>query len=67
MWEVSEVEIWLPDQISGPPSGWRLAVSNVLMFLATMDGHRGGCPSSKIMWVPTGSDVIYWKPSIERF
>ncbi len=36
-----EVDIWLPDQISGPPTGWRSAISKVAMLLASMDGQRG--------------------------
>ena len=39
-----EVEIWLPDQISGPPMGCRSAISKVAMLRAAMDGHNGVLP-----------------------
>ena len=35
------MDIWLPDQIYGPPPGWRSAISKVAMLRATMEGHRG--------------------------
>ncbi len=39
-----EVDIWLPDQISGPPTRWRSAISKGAMLRATMDGQRGVRP-----------------------
>ena len=34
------VEIWLPDQISGPPMWWRpIIVRSVALLRAMMDGH----------------------------
>jgi hypothetical protein len=39
-----EVDIWLPDQISGPPTGWRSAVSRVAMLRATIEKHMGVRP-----------------------
>jgi len=33
------VKIWFPDQISGPPVGWRSVVRRVAMFLATIEGQ----------------------------
>ncbi len=41
MREEMEVEIWLPDQISGPPVGWRSAKSRVAMLRAITDVHVG--------------------------
>ncbi len=35
-----DVEVWFPDQIPGPPVGWRFAVKRVAIFFATMEGHR---------------------------
>jgi hypothetical protein len=35
------VEIWFPDQISGPPEGWRSAIRRVAMFLAIIEGNVG--------------------------
>ena len=35
------VEIWFPNQISGPPVGWRSVVRRVAMFLATIEGQSG--------------------------
>ncbi len=37
--EVSEEDISFPDHISGPPSGWRSAVSSVAMLRAMNEGH----------------------------
>jgi hypothetical protein len=36
-----EVEIWFPDQISGPFVGWRFAKSRVAMLRAITDVHAG--------------------------
>ena len=36
-----EVEIWVLDQISGPPMGWSLAVRRVAMLLETIEGQSG--------------------------
>ncbi len=36
---VSEVDIWLPDQISVSPMGWRSAASRVATFLHMNEGH----------------------------
>ena len=41
MSEEMDVEIWLPDQISRPPVGWRSARSRVAMLRATTDVHIG--------------------------
>ncbi len=41
MREEMDVEIWFPDQISGPPMGWRSAMSMVAMFRAVADLHAG--------------------------
>ncbi len=41
MSEEMDVEIWFPDQISGPPVGWRSAMSMVAMFRANTDLHAG--------------------------
>jgi hypothetical protein len=38
------VEIWFPDQISGPPVGCRSAVKIVAIFLATIEGQSGDPP-----------------------
>ncbi len=38
------VEIWFPDQFSGPPVGCRLAVRRMAMFLATVEGQSGDPP-----------------------
>jgi len=35
------VEIWFPDQIYGPPEGWRSVVRRVAMLLATIEEHSG--------------------------
>ncbi len=42
MSEAMDVEIRLPDHISGPPVGWRSARSRVAMFRAITDLHAGG-------------------------
>ena len=34
-------EIGFPDQISGPPKGWRSVVRIVAMFLAIVERHSG--------------------------
>ncbi len=34
-------DIRLPDQISGPPTGWRSAINRVVMLRATIEGHIG--------------------------
>ncbi len=36
-----EVKIWLPDQISSPPVGWRSAMRRVAMLRAITDRQRG--------------------------
>ena len=41
MSEAMELEIWLPDRISGPPVGWRSAKSKVSMLRAITDVHVG--------------------------
>ncbi len=41
MSEEMELEIWLLDQISGPPMGWRSAKSRVAMLRAINDVHIG--------------------------
>ena len=38
-----DVEIWFPDQISGPPVGWRSAKSRVAMLRAKTELHAGVC------------------------
>ena len=43
-----DVEIWFPDQISGPPVGWRSAKSRVAMLRAKADSHAG--VRSLCMW-----------------
>ena len=35
------VDIWLPDQISGPPRGCTSAAMSVAMLRAMMEGHCG--------------------------
>ena len=42
-----EVNIWLPDQISGPFVEWRSAIKRVAMFLGKMEGQRGEPPLSE--------------------
>ena len=37
-------DISLPDHISGPPMGWRSAVSRVAIFRAITEGQRGRPP-----------------------
>ena len=41
MSEEMDIEIWFPDQISGPPVGWKSAMSRVAMFRAITDLHAG--------------------------
>ncbi len=41
MSEEMDVEIWLSDQIPGPPVGWRSAMSRVAMLQAITDVHIG--------------------------
>ena len=41
MSEAMDVEIRLPDHISGPPVGWRSARIRVAMFRAITDLHAG--------------------------
>ncbi len=41
MSEVMDVEIRFPDQISGPPIGWRSAKSRVAMLRAINNLHAG--------------------------
>ena len=41
MSEEMDVEIWFPDQISGPPVGWRSARSRVAMLRAITDLQAG--------------------------
>ena len=41
MSEEMDVEIWFPDQISGPPVGWKSAKSWVAMLLAITDVQIG--------------------------
>jgi hypothetical protein len=41
MSEEMELEIWLPDQISGPHVGWRSTKSRVAMLRAITDVHVG--------------------------
>ncbi len=48
MSEEMDVEIWLPDLISGPPVGWRSARSRVAMLRAITDVHIG--VRSLYMW-----------------
>ena len=39
--EVMDVEIWLPDHMSGPPVGWRSARSRVAMLRDRADLQAG--------------------------
>ena len=41
MREEIDAEMLFPDQISGPPVGWRSARSKVAMFRAIIDLHTG--------------------------
>ena len=41
IWVERLVEIWFPDQIFGPPVGWRSAARRVAMFLAIIEGQSG--------------------------
>ncbi len=39
-----EVDIWLPDKISEPPTGRRSAIKRVAMLRAIIDEHMGVRP-----------------------
>jgi hypothetical protein len=39
-----DVGIWLLDQISGSPVGWRPVIRRVGMVFAIIDGQRGVSP-----------------------
>jgi hypothetical protein len=41
---ITVVDIGLPNQISGPPSGWRSVAISVSMLRAIMEGQNGCSP-----------------------
>ena len=49
-----EMDIWFPDQIAWPPTGWRSAINRLAMLRATTEEHMGGGPRWEWKVIPRG-------------